>query len=42
VGAVREAEPKVFLCRLYGLKFENLITSVIVFWTCALIIWTVP
>jgi hypothetical protein len=30
------------LSELYGLKCENLITSVIVFCTCALIIWTVP
>jgi hypothetical protein len=32
------------LPELYGLKCENLITSVIVFvlCTCALIIWTVP
>jgi hypothetical protein len=30
------------LPELYGLKCENLITSVIFFCTCALIIWTVP
>jgi hypothetical protein len=30
------------LPELYELKCENLITSVIVFCTCALIIWTVP
>jgi hypothetical protein len=32
----------VGLSELYGLKCENLITSVIVFYTCALIIWMVP
>jgi hypothetical protein len=30
------------LPELYGLKCENLITSVIMFCTCALIIYTVP
>jgi hypothetical protein len=30
------------LPKLYGLKCENLITSVIMFCTCALIIYTVP
>jgi hypothetical protein len=32
----------VGLSELYGLKYDNLITSVIIFCTCALIIWIVP